>query len=73
MRWDDLDETTRLWRKPKTKYRLSHMVPLPLQVMEAIQALSGVSEWVFPGMEGKPRLVQVLRKCGERFVGGWDR
>ncbi len=54
MRWDDLDETTRLWRKPKTKNGMSHMVPLPIQVMEAIQALPRVSEWVFPGMEGKP-------------------
>ncbi|MBC7839480.1 MAG: site-specific integrase [Nitrospiraceae bacterium] len=54
MRWTDLDPISRLWRKPRTKNGSSHVVPLPLQVMEAIRILPKVSQWVFPGVNGAP-------------------
>jgi integrase len=54
MRWADVDERTRLWKKPHTKNGFSHMVPLPVQVMEALRRLPRKSEWIFPGQQGKP-------------------
>ena len=54
MRWADLDPISRLWRKPRTKNGSSHVVPLPLQVMEAIRVLPKISQWVFPGVHGAP-------------------
>lgn len=49
LKWLDIDETSRIWTKKKTKNARSHRVPLPLQVMEALQEVPRVSEWVFPG------------------------
>lgn len=49
MRWADVDPATRLWRKPRTKNGMSHNVPLPIQVLEALLTLPRTSEWVFPG------------------------
>jgi integrase len=54
MRWADVDATSRLWRKPKTKNGTSHLVPLPLQVMRTIGSLPKTSDWVFTGQHGKP-------------------
>jgi integrase len=54
MRWADVDATSRLWRKPKTKNGTSHLVPLPLQVMHTIGSLPKTSDWVFTGQHGKP-------------------
>ena len=54
MRWADLDPISRLWREPRTKNGSSHVVPLPLQVMEAISVLPKISQWVFPGENGTP-------------------
>jgi integrase len=54
MRWADLDQISRLWRKPRTKNGSSHVVPLPVQVMEAIRVLPTTSQWVFPGKNGAP-------------------
>ena len=52
MRWADLDPTTRLWKKSRTKTGTGHVVPLPLQVMEALALLPRDSEWVFSGHNG---------------------
>lgn len=49
LRWQDIDETSRIWTKKKTKNNHSHRVPLPLQVMEALQGVPRISQWVFPG------------------------
>jgi integrase len=54
MRWTDLDWEARLWRKPRTKNGVGHVVPLPTQAMEHLRELPKVSEWVFPGLHGKP-------------------
>lgn len=53
MRWADVDTSARLWRKTRTKNGRSHVVPLPIQVMDAFSSLPRTSEWVFPGEEGK--------------------
>lgn len=53
MRWSDIDERTRLWKKLKTKSGTSHLVPLPVQVMEALQRLPRTNEWIFPGENGQ--------------------
>lgn len=52
MRWADVDPSTRLWRKGRTKNGSSHVVPLPIQVMEALALLPRTSEWIFPGENG---------------------
>lgn len=54
MRWADLDPISRLWRKPRTKNGTSHVVPLPVQVLEAISLLPKTSQWVFTGINGAP-------------------
>ncbi|MHC9062734.1 tyrosine-type recombinase/integrase [Nitrospira sp. CMX1] len=53
MRWADVDSTSRLWRKGKTKNGSSHVIPLPHQVMEALSCLPRQAEWVFAGTNGK--------------------
>lgn len=55
MRWADLDPISRLWRKPRTKNGSSHVVPLPLQVMEAIRVLPKISQWVLPRQKRRAR------------------
>lgn len=50
MRWSHIDKTARIWTKPKTKNNRSHRVPLPSQVMRALDELPRISDWVFPGM-----------------------
>ena len=54
MRWTDVDWTTRLWKKSRTKTGTSHLVPLPVQVIEELMALPRRSEWIFPGDHGQP-------------------
>lgn len=54
MRWQDIEEQNRLWRKPRTKNGASHVIPLPAQVYEALQGLPRTSAWVFPGTKGRP-------------------
>ena len=54
MWWGEIDWTTRLWRKSKTKNGTPHYLPLPLQVVDELMALPRRSDWVFPGMKGQP-------------------
>lgn len=54
MRWVNIDLTTRLWTKARTKNGTSHHVPLPAQVMEVLNRLPRTSEWVFTGQNGQP-------------------
>jgi integrase len=71
MRWSDLDETTRLWKKVRTKNGTSHHVPLPVQAMEAIQRLPRTNEWVFPGQHGKPWSLASAGKTWEIIRRRW--
>ena len=52
MRWNDIDETARLWTKRKTKNGTGHLLPLPMQALEALADLPHTSNWVFPGNKG---------------------
>lgn len=52
MRWSDIDGAARLWTKHKTKNGSGHLLPLPMQVLEALADLPRKSEWVFPGHKG---------------------
>lgn len=54
MQWRDIDTALRLWRKSSTKNGTPHMVPLPVQAMEALQAIPRLnsSPWVFTGNDG---------------------
>lgn len=54
IQWTDIDERTHLWRKPKTKAGGSHVVPLPLQCLRALQGLPRDSPYVFAGLKGNP-------------------
>ena len=55
MRWGDVDWEARLWRKPRTKSGVGHVVPLPTQVIEVLRELPRIDDWVFPGRDaGKP-------------------
>jgi integrase len=54
IKWADIDEATRLWKKPRTKNGKSQFVPLPVQVLEALRALPRTSEYVFSGKDGQP-------------------
>jgi integrase len=53
MRWQDVEWTTRLWRKPHTKNGTAHSVPLPVQAVELLKQLPRTSDWVFPGDKGQ--------------------
>jgi integrase len=49
MQWTEVDLKTRLMRKPKTKNGHSHLLPLPMQVIEVLQELPRLNPWFFPG------------------------
>ena len=52
MRWKDIDWSTRLWTKEKTKNGTPQYLPLPRQVVAALKGLARTSEWVFSGKQG---------------------
>jgi hypothetical protein len=54
MQSTEVDLKTRLMRKPKTKNGHSHLLPLPMQVIEVQQELSRLNQRVLPGKTGKP-------------------
>jgi len=72
MRWMDIDQTTRLWRKGRTKNGSSHVVPLPHQVMETLSCLPRQSEWVFPGNDGNHWSSASMSKIWLRVRQQWN-
>jgi integrase len=54
MTWGEIDGS--LWSIPKERHKgkRGHDVPLPPQVVEIIEAMPRVSEFVFPGRGGRP-------------------
>ena len=57
-RWADIDLESAEWRFVASKTRQPHIVPLASQAVEilrALQPLTGRGEYVFPGMRGKGR------------------
>lgn len=52
MQWVDLNYTRRVWRKPLTKTKRTHLVPVPLALLERIMALPRINEYVFASSHG---------------------
>lgn len=72
MRWTDLEWSTRLWRKPRTKNGSSQFVPLPVQVVDALSRLPRSSEWVFPGDNGQPWSIGSVQKVWYKIRRQWN-
>lgn len=72
MRWADVEMSTRLWRKPRTKNGTSHYVPLPVQVIELLQRLPHTSEWVFPGTLERPWSAAAAQKEWGKIRRLWN-
>lgn len=47
LQWTDLDGDRKVWRKPMTKTRRSHLVPVPLALLERLLALPRRNAYVF--------------------------
>jgi site-specific recombinase XerD len=67
IRWADVEWSTRLWKKPRTKNGSSQFTPLPVQVVEALKALPRTSQWVFPGDNGKPWSLGSIQKAWDKI------
>ncbi len=67
LRWTEIDWHMRLWRKLRTKNGQGQLTPLARQVIDALQELPRTSEYVFPGMEGKPWAKSSIHKGWRTF------
>jgi integrase len=67
LRWSQIDWKMRLWRKPRTKNGRGQLTPLARQVMDALHELPRTSEYLFPGMEGKPWAKSSIHKGWRTF------
>lgn len=71
MKWSDIDEESRLWKKPRTKNGTSHMVPLPAQVIEALHDLPRTGVWIFPGQNGNAWSTAMVDKMWATIRRRW--
>ena len=62
-KWADLDLEAGAWTKPgaTTKQKTEHRVPLSAPVRALLASLPRSSEYVFPGLRGAPRRVDLKR------------
>ena len=72
LRWTDVEWSTRVWRKPRTKNGSTQFIPLPVQVVEALAALPRHSVWVFPGDNGKPWSIGSVQKVWHKIRRQWN-
>lgn len=72
MRWTDVEWSTRLWKKPRTKNGSSQFIPLPVQVVNALARLPRTSEWIFPGDNGKPWSIGSVQKVWYQIRRQWN-
>ena len=72
MEWQHVDLLRRIWVKPITKNGKPHRVPLPTQVIEALNMMPRQGRWVFPGAAGNHVSDSTPRKAWEviRRVAG---
>jgi integrase len=72
MEWQNVDLQRRIWVMPITKNGKPHRVPLPTQVIEALQVLPRHGRWVFPGVAGNHLSASTPRKAWDaiRRVAG---
>jgi integrase len=52
LKWTDLDIAGALWHKSKTKTGFAHTIPIPLSLLERLDALPRINEWVFATQQG---------------------
>lgn len=72
MRWEDVDMQGRLWRKPTTKTGFSHVVPLPVQAIQALQRVPQAGPWIFPGIQGQAWSAAAVNSVWQAFRRQWD-
>jgi integrase len=72
MRWTDVEWSTRLWSKPRTKTGTSHCVPLPVQAVEALARLPRKSIWVFDNGQGQPWSRPNVQKLWDKIRRQWQ-
>lgn len=72
MRWSDVDWSTRLWKKSRTKTGTTQFVPLPVQVVDVLTRLPRTSEWVFPGDKGQPWSLGSIQKVWQLVRRRWN-
>src|SRR5574340_364129 len=72
MRWHDLDLQQGTWTIPQTKAGRSHVIPLPVPVMQELLQLPRFAdnEHVFPGRWNHSHLVNVSKATNGQGVGG---
>jgi integrase len=71
MRWTDVEWSTRLWKKPRTKTGSTQFVPLPVQAVDALARLPRTSDWVFPGVNGQPWSRPTVQKLWDKIRRQW--
>ena len=72
MKWSDVDLVNRRWTKPRTKSGRWQVIPIPQQTVIELEHYRRLSEWVFPGQNGKAWSLagiekawgKVRRQCG---------
>jgi integrase len=52
LKWADLDIEGALWHKSKTKTGFAHTIPIPRSLLERLDALPRINEWVFATQQG---------------------
>jgi integrase len=75
-RWPEIDIDRKLWTIPagRMKARAEHRVPLSAPAIAVLEKMAGirVSEWVFPGLPGRPvgelAMFTMLREMGRGDV-----
>ena len=72
MRWADVDWTTRLWKKSRGKTGTTHFLPLPVQVVETLGQLPRISDFVFPGLNGRPWSLASIQKAWQLARRRWN-
>jgi integrase len=73
MKWKDLDLERALWHKPTTKTDVPHTIPLPQVLLEKIQQLPRINEWVFPSAPNQQNNYTPGQWCGTAVFNYWRR
>lgn len=52
LKWADLDLAGGLWHKSRTKTGFAHTIPIPRSLLERLDALPRINDWVFATQQG---------------------
>lgn len=77
VRWEEVDLDAGLWRiaQQRTKKRREHLVPLPRQAVELLEAMKGINgkrAHVFPGRDNKNESITIESFRQALKVLGWN-